>query len=288
MCFWPALAILEEGWKVSECYSWPNPCRLQEVEKQDLHKHPGWSPVEMTLQGGGDRQAFFKPSQIITYLPTVWRSGKLHAVTSSPLGITSVRVELLIPHSGDRDLESKSDMWSTLFGIVVTANSSGREFGMIFCKSVCSWAGLWHISLWIELWFSMLSRVWDLALAKEHTHTSRAWRCCSSVLHIMEFYWSGSEAWAIIPKCLGSHPFISQCTHLFILLLNSLIITNCVTVSKVGRVTRLDCKENQKPLKHMHEWERFVQNQSREVFLYLFCEYPVPFIAPSTWGWGIH
>lgn len=89
---------------------YPTPTDSRKLRTQDLQKHPGWSPVEMTLKGGGDRQAFFKPNQIITYLPTVWRSGKLHVVTSSTLGITSVRVELLIPHSGDSDLESKSDM----------------------------------------------------------------------------------------------------------------------------------------------------------------------------------
>jgi len=42
----------------------------------------------------------FKPSQISTYFPAVWRSGKLHTVTGSTLEITSVRMGLLIPHCG--------------------------------------------------------------------------------------------------------------------------------------------------------------------------------------------
>lgn len=53
---------------------------------------------------------FPKPSRSLISLPSIWKSGKVHTVTPGTLGITSVELELLIPHSVDKALASEPDM----------------------------------------------------------------------------------------------------------------------------------------------------------------------------------
>lgn len=81
----------------------------------------------------------FKPSQISTSLPAAWSSGKLHAVIQA----------LWRSHLSGGNCSSHT-LWTRVwppsltcdqysFGIVVTANSFGREFGEFSYESLCSW-----------------------------------------------------------------------------------------------------------------------------------------------------
>lgn len=153
-------------------------------------------------------------------------------------------MELLIPHSVDKDLASKSDMWPTLHLGEWSQQTLLKGNLVSFPTSQCAaGVGLWHILSCIELWLSMLSRVWDLAPAEEHTHTSEARLCCSLQLCILwNFTNLGLRGGAIIPM-LGLFSLLPPCTHLFIDLFNSHLITAyCVAVMKRGPVIRLDVK----------------------------------------------
>lgn len=114
----------------------------------------------------------FKPSQISTYFPAAWSSGKLHAVVHA----------LWRSHLSGWNCSSHT-LWTRAWPpsltcdqhsvrIVVTAKSFGREFGEFSYKSLCSWGWAlerppmnWTVAL-------MLSRGWGLAAAEEHTHAS--------------------------------------------------------------------------------------------------------------------
>lgn len=115
-----------------------------------------------------------KSSHISMYFSAARSSGKLHAVTSSTLEITSVRMELLIPYSAERPWPPSLTCDQYSFGIVVMANSFGREFGEFSYESPCSWG--WALARPPTGWTvtRMLSRGWDLALAKEHMHAFKA------------------------------------------------------------------------------------------------------------------
>lgn len=159
----------------------------------------------------------FKPNHIITYLPAVWRSRKLLTVTPSPLGITSAGVELLVPHSVDKDLASKLDMWSALC-LGHWSRLTLREGILVRLPAVrcAAGAGLWHVFLWTGLWLSLLPRGWDLALAKKHTHISGVWCYCSLKLHVLRnFSDQDLRHGAIHPKLHWSSSILST-VHAFI------------------------------------------------------------------------
>ena len=65
------------------------------------------------------------------------------------------------------------------FGVVVTANSFGRELGEFSYESVCSWG--WALACPPMRWTValLLSRGLDLAPAREHMQASKAQCCCS-------------------------------------------------------------------------------------------------------------
>lgn len=137
MCLWAILATLEEEWKGSNIQWMLQIAHLPLVRgcwEPRTGKKKSWlsssrddPSMEETVRPS------FKSSQISTYFPTARSSGKLHAVTSSTLEITSVRMELLIPYSVDKGLASKPDMWST----PVWDSGHSRFF----------WKGMWCVFL---------------------------------------------------------------------------------------------------------------------------------------------
>ena len=80
-----------------ECSSLPIPHRFSIVEKAGLRK-TSWLISRRDDPAREETvRLSFKPRQMSTYSPAVWRSGKLCTVTAGTLEITSVRIELLIP-----------------------------------------------------------------------------------------------------------------------------------------------------------------------------------------------
>lgn len=90
-------------------------------------------------------------SQIGKYFSAAWSSGKLHAVTSSTLEITSVRMELLIPYSVERPWPPSLTCDQYSFGIVVMANSLEENLVSFPTSHCAAGVGLWHVLPWIGL-----------------------------------------------------------------------------------------------------------------------------------------
>lgn len=142
-------------------------------------KNPGWVPVGMILPW--KRLSDLPLSQVrsarISLLPGAVENSmlSLQALWRSHLSGWNCSSHTLWTRAWPPSLTCDQHP----FGIVVTADSFGRECGAFSYESLCSWGWAlarppldWTVAL-------LLSRGWDLALAKEHTHASEAWRCFS-------------------------------------------------------------------------------------------------------------
>lgn len=198
MCLWAIVATLGEKWKVNV---WP---MLQSFHLPLVQE--SWEPwtyknVLADLQSrwpihGGDCQTFLWAKSDQHVLPTAWSSGKLHAVTSGTLEITSVRTESLLPYSVDKGLAPKPAMWSLL------PWESGH--GKFFWKGV--WWAFLRVTVQLGLGFGTSSHELDCGSCAPQglrLGSSRGVYTClqglmlflSGAPWIMEFYWCASEGW---------------------------------------------------------------------------------------------
>lgn len=136
----------------NECSSFPIPHRFSVVENAGLRKSSWLTSRRDDPAREETVRLSFKPRQMSTYSPAVWRSRKLHTVTAGTLKIKSVRIELLIPNSG----------WGLgllVCHVISTVGESGpaaspeRELRK-FYASTCSWNWALAHSLMDSQWLS--------------------------------------------------------------------------------------------------------------------------------------
>lgn len=99
-----------EGEYPTDAEDGPSPTSCRKLRVQDLQKTSWLMSSRDDLSVKENVRPSFKLSQSSTYFPAAWSSGKLHAVPSGTLEITSVRMESFIPHSADKGLALEPDM----------------------------------------------------------------------------------------------------------------------------------------------------------------------------------
>lgn len=131
----------------NECSSFPIPHRFSVVENAGLRKTSWLTSRRDDPAREETVRLSFKPRQMSTYSPAVWRSGKLRTVTAGTLEIKSVRIELLVPHSAWGLGLLVGHVISTLLGIVVLQLLLKGNWGSSTDPHAAG-IGPWHILSW--------------------------------------------------------------------------------------------------------------------------------------------
>lgn len=201
MCLGAVSATLEKEWKVDVPFCTLSiPTTSRTLGTQDWQKWPGWSPVKMTLPGR--RLSALPLSQVSSARISLLSGG----VENSTLSLEALWRSHLSGWDG-----SSHTLWTTAWHESLTCDQHpiresshgklffGRGLGEFSYEAMCSWVRAlaqplmnWTVAL-------LLSRGWDLALGKEHTHASEAWHCCSLQLHGSWNFTDVGEAWGDWP-----------------------------------------------------------------------------------------
>lgn len=211
----------------------PIPTSSRMFRTQDLWKHPGWSPGQMTFPGSRGMSGLLL-SQVRSSRTCPLPGGVENSTLSLPaLWGSHLSGWNCAPHT----------LWTRTWHPSMTCDQhSVWESG----HSKLFWKGVWWIFLQVSVQLGLGFGVWPLELncgfpcslgfgiwlrPRNRHIPQRPDALASSAPHIMEFYWSGPEARMIIPCCLAAHESIPPCVHL---------IAYCVAVSNLGPVTSSD------------------------------------------------